>query len=72
VSIKHIVYIKHMEETPMTYAKNSLGRSTGRKFNMAAVKREMAKRSTSFDSEAFEKARKLRDAQPKTINFGGK
>ena len=55
----------------MTYAKNSLGRSTGRQFNMAAIKRELAaKRSASFDAEAFEKARKLRDAQPKTINFG--
>lgn len=28
----------------MTYAKNSLGRSTGRRFNMAAIKREMAKK----------------------------
>lgn len=57
----------------MTYAKNSLGRSTGRKFNMAEIKREMAKKlAGSFDTEAFETSRKLRDAQPKTINFGGR
>lgn len=56
----------------MTYAKNSLGRSTGRKFNMASMKREMAKKlAKAFDEAAFEKARKLRDAQPQVINFGG-
>lgn len=57
----------------MTYAKNSLGRSTGRKFNMSAIKRELsAKRTGSFDAEAFEAKRQKRDAQPKTIHFGGK
>lgn len=56
----------------MTYAKNILGHSTGRKFNMAAVKRDMAKKlAKSFDDAAFEKSRKLRDAQPQVINFGG-
>ena len=60
----------------MTYAKNSLGRSTGRKFNMAAIKRELALKSATqnpkvgWDEGAFEAMRQKRDAQPKNINFG--
>jgi len=39
----------------MTQALNSLGRSTGRKFNMSAIKREIAKKASSkFDAEKFE------------------
>lgn len=57
----------------MAYAKNSLGRSTGRKFNMAAIKRELvAKNAKTFNAAAFEASRSKRDAQPKTINFGGR
>lgn len=57
----------------MTYAKNSLGRGTGRKFNITAIKREIAaKRKPRFDAEKFEIMRQKRDAQVKTINFGGR
>jgi len=41
----------------MTYAKDSLGRSTGRRFNMAAMKREfeaMQKRNETFEYRGFE------------------
>jgi hypothetical protein len=57
----------------MTYAKNSLGSSTGRRFNMSAIKRELdGKRDKTFDAQAFEAHRQKRDARPKTINFGTK
>lgn len=52
---------------------NSLGRSTGRQFNMAAIKREiLAKQSKGFDAAKFEANRQKRDAQPNAINFGGR
>lgn len=55
----------------MTYAKNSLGRSTGRRFNMAAIKREIEGKlsSSKFNEEKFEAMRVKRDAQPKEIKF---
>lgn len=54
----------------MTSAKNSLGRGTGRKFNMAAIKRELdAKRTKTFDADKFEAMRSKRDAPPTTLTF---
>lgn len=41
----------------MEYAKNSLGRSTGRKFNMAAMKRE------------FQKMQEMREPLERKISF---
>jgi hypothetical protein len=44
------------------FAKDSLGRSTGRRFNMAAIKRHMlAQQAHTFDEAAFEAARQKRD-----------
>lgn len=58
------------------HAKNSLGRSTGRQFNAAAMKREFIakmaaddKRAANFD-ETFEAKRKNRDCKPITLSFG--
>ena len=46
------------------------GRSTGRKFNMSAIKREIAKKASSkFDAEKFEAMRQKRDRKPITIKF---
>ena len=54
----------------MTQALNSLGRSTGGKFNMSAIKREIAKKASSkFDAEKFEAMRQKRDRKPITIKF---
>ena len=58
------------EDTQMTIALNSLGRGTGRKFNMSAIKREIAKKASSkFDAEKFEAMRQKRDRKPITIKF---
>ena len=58
----------------MEFAKNSLGRSTGRRFNMAAIKRELdAKHNRpAFDEDRFEQRRRKRDRKPVTISFGHK
>jgi hypothetical protein len=58
-----------MEETPMTtqtqFAKDSLGRSTGRRFNMAAIKRQLCYGQPAvFDEAKFEAKRQKRDRKP--------
>ena len=45
----------------MTYAKNSLGHSTGRRFNMAAIKREMANKQAV--AERKERTRERQQAK---------
>lgn len=41
-----------MTKTTKTYAKDSLGRSTGRRFNMAAIKRELMAKIEASEKEA--------------------
>jgi len=54
----------------MSNALNSLGRSTGRQFNMAAIKREiLAKQAKTFDPAKFEAMRRKRDRKETTITF---
>jgi len=62
----------------MTSALNSLGRGTGRRFNMAAIKRELAARQEAIAKK--ERAREGRQAKeraaalenPVTLTFGGR
>ena len=63
------VYITRMEGSEMTNAKNSLGRGTGRRFNMTAIKREM-KAKQIVPAEPFEVRFERMRQKREGVNWG--